>query len=719
MSKGGLVVTAFFILIGVMVLFFSAPVIASTPGNISSCQVLDTSGLYALNRSLLNNNVTSFCFNITASHVSLDCQGFSVSNSSLSSVLVYSERINTTVRNCNLTLTQGNLDTGISFFNANNSRIINNTVNSFFRGIQVRYSPSTLIENNTYLFLAASNGNQGIFVEEGVNYTIRNNTLLTPSGTENGLEMGIYVSTINYSVVTGNFFTKNIFNRGLYLLEAGNMTVSNNVFINNSGVNIYPYRLSNSIVDYNRIENVSAGEAFYPSANVNVTYAHNTIIRSTGMLFEDEASYDLNFTNNTFRHVNGNSIYFGNPSDGLVILGNTFQNTSSDSVYLSVGFPNTLIADNIINASGGAAIRLGGGLSDSIIGRNNLTLNAYGLYLTNIINITVVNNTIRNNSIDLFIAQGQNISLIDSDVENYSLTNTITGFKIRKFNIAEILFLRNISGLGANLSRDLDLRSNSVFINSSNLTGFNTSANITLYNISTSFTSPVIYQNGVACPSSSCYNFTSLNAGTVVFNVSGGGSYSVVETSSGGSSGSSGSGSSGGSGGGSGGSGGGSTGQTYVLTESQLRAGYTLTFSTGSKYNFSLSNTQHSVTLLSYNTTTVTVRIASTPMTVYLTPGVMREFDLEPSSAYRIGLRVEQLTASGATLRMSFIPRENTPATPVTTVEKPQEMVPTVETNSRSYYFIGIVVLIVLGLGFYFAKKWHQHRSVHKFWQYK
>ena len=104
----------------------------------------------------------------------------------------------------------------------------------------------------------------------------------------------------------------------------------------------------------------------------------------------------------------------------------------------------------------------------------------------------------------------------------------MVNFKNTSFG--EIRFLQPINGTGINLNSEIYIRNNSIYINNTN-SGLNKTANITLYGLSTSLTNPSIIKNGVVC--TDCTNFTSLNAGTVIFNVSSGGSYAIASGSSG------------------------------------------------------------------------------------------------------------------------------------------------------------------------------------------
>ena len=95
----------------------------------------------------------------------------------------------------------------------------------------------------------------------------------------------------------------------------------------------------------------------------------------------------------------------------------------------------------------------------------------------------------------------------------------------------EIRFLQPINGSGINLSREISISNNLVFVNSSQ-TGLNKSANVTLFNVLTTFTRPRVFRdNSFLCNNStqpSCSNFTSLNAGTVIFNVSSWSDYRIA-----------------------------------------------------------------------------------------------------------------------------------------------------------------------------------------------
>src|SRR3989338_9383995 len=83
-----------------------------------------------------------------------------------------------------------------------------------------------------------------------------------------------------------------------------------------------------------------------------------------------------------------------------------------------------------------------------------------------------------------------------------------------------------------NASAAIRILNNSVFVNDTvGGFGLNKSANITLYGLKTDIAIPSILKDGVACTQAmGCYNFTSLTAGTVSFNVTGWSNYSIADT---------------------------------------------------------------------------------------------------------------------------------------------------------------------------------------------
>jgi hypothetical protein len=92
----------------------------------------------------------------------------------------------------------------------------------------------------------------------------------------------------------------------------------------------------------------------------------------------------------------------------------------------------------------------------------------------------------------------------------------------------EIKFLEIVNGTGNNFTNEIRIGNNSATVESTLNSGLNKSANITLYGIGNrGFSNPTILKNGANCDS--CYNYTSLTANTVIFNVTYWTNYSIGE----------------------------------------------------------------------------------------------------------------------------------------------------------------------------------------------
>ena len=107
---------------------------------IDNCAILNVSGAtYYLTTDIIDSSATT-CMNITAENVTLDCQGHKIDGKDrISTIGIYSNQSNTTVRNCLVT----DWVEGIVFKGSNNG-IIENTMLccKISRGSRVRNKES-------------------------------------------------------------------------------------------------------------------------------------------------------------------------------------------------------------------------------------------------------------------------------------------------------------------------------------------------------------------------------------------------------------------------------------------------------------------------------------------------------------------------------------------------------------------------------------------------
>jgi len=168
---------------------------ATAETNVSACMNLTTPNTeYVLNRSLENENVTDqggWCIGILAENIILDCQGHKIVNTSLTITGIYSNETNTTIQNCNVTMSSSSGGYGIQLVGANDSYIYNNTLSSQSYGSYLSSTHNTTIENNT-----ANSNSVGIYLSKSSDNNI------TDTGIYNSVNSDVYLTLTS----TGNTF---------------------------------------------------------------------------------------------------------------------------------------------------------------------------------------------------------------------------------------------------------------------------------------------------------------------------------------------------------------------------------------------------------------------------------------------------------------------------------------------------------------------------------
>jgi hypothetical protein len=109
----------------------------------------------------------------------------------------------------------------------------------------------------------------------------------------------------------------------------------------------------------------------------------------------------------------------------------------------------------------------------------------------------------------------------------------------------------------------------------------------------------------------------------------------------------------------SGGGGGGSTSDTFIIGDVVLEQGYSETFSSGSKIDFNLnsgsSKDSHRITLNKINTTSVTLTIASNPITLTLNLFEEKKINLSNKDYYDLYIKVISITSGKVKLLIKSI----------------------------------------------------------------
>ncbi len=317
---------------------------------------LDCSALsYANHAYNLTTNVNisgNTCFNITAANITLDCNGYSITGDNTSSTYgVYSNQLNTTVRNCIIS----NFDYGIFYNNnANNSLIINNTINltrnvsASGYGIEMDGVSGNLAANNTItarlgirIANSASNYN---------NFT--NNTITTP-----------YLSTSSGGAITDS--ASSIGN--LFDCQGASITGSQNPGLSGA------YLSTSDIIRNCVIINYPVGISIVRN---NISAQNNTIsqVALYGINSTYGASSTIDCQGASITGTNASSSYgVYSPESNTTVQNCIISNFSQAIYYLNA--TNGTVYNNTLNItySGGYGINMSGSSGYTNITNNNIT----------------------------------------------------------------------------------------------------------------------------------------------------------------------------------------------------------------------------------------------------------------------------------------------------------------------------------------------------------
>lgn len=269
--------------------------------SVTDCMALNQSGIHELAGSIVNNNLNDACIRITASNVTLDCKGYSISSTNAVSG-VYSNQPSTIIKNCRISmnLTRG---TGITLRGANNSQIINNTLNNQYYGLFVQLSSGVLINNNT-----ANSNLRGIYISgSSISNNVVNNTIT--DNTANSNSVGIYISNSDSNKIQGN--TLNLNENGIYLSSSQNNNIMDNNANENTYNGIYFYLSNGNNITNNTANSNLIGIILYSSTDNNIINNIANLNRNTGI---SASGYNNNLIRNTANSNIDSGIYISNPN---------------------------------------------------------------------------------------------------------------------------------------------------------------------------------------------------------------------------------------------------------------------------------------------------------------------------------------------------------------------------------------------------------------------
>ncbi len=331
----------------------------STETNITGCTVMNTVGhTYYLTQDI-TDSTTSNCMDITANHITFDCQGHTIDGDDSADYGIYSDAVsNITIKNCKLT----DWDTR-GIYLSQSTNIVGGSIIC-----------DQTIDNVT----VSSCPDHGIYVDcdDGKSMTIKNS-----DSNNNGLDgfylSGDFNSGKNLILTATNLTAKNNSRYGLRILNADNGNITNITLDNNAQFDLFIDTGTQNYCDNVFINITGTGNkpiVYYSSSitldgwdnNVSeiiLCNADNSIINNT-QLNNNNGLLLVRTENTTITNSNFSSVYYGlylYSSNGNTIFGNIIKNNSY-GIHLGSSVDSSKIYNNLLNQTNN--ILLGGTLAN-------------------------------------------------------------------------------------------------------------------------------------------------------------------------------------------------------------------------------------------------------------------------------------------------------------------------------------------------------------------
>jgi len=273
---------------------------------ISSCQDLSSPNTeYTLTDNIINDSLAGPCINITAENITLDCAGFYISSDDAQAG-VYSNQVNTTINNCNVSMGNASGGYGVYLYSANSSIITNSTLNNQYYGIYL-----LSVFNSSLLDIVSNDNlvNPSKYVKEGTGIFLNSsgsNMINNITSLRNWIGIQFYESSSN---ICENI-TAQYCNRGL-LLES------------NSNENNF--------------------------SDISTNYNNEAVMTQDGMGFRIQSSSDNTIINLTANLNPQNGLYISSGSRN--IINNFASSHSKDPIELLYNNKTNISIINIFNCT--------------------------------------------------------------------------------------------------------------------------------------------------------------------------------------------------------------------------------------------------------------------------------------------------------------------------------------------------------------------------------
>ena len=333
--------------------------------NVNSCTELNTAGTtYTQSANIdVPSTVTGACINITAPNIVFDGAGYWIVNETHNIDGIYSNQLNTTIKNSNISI--GSSNAGIRLFTSNDSKVYNNTFYSGGSGLRLETSSFVVVQNNT-----AGRTATGYLIEEVSSFNnLTANNHFNGTGSADNAGILLVDSGTNFNIVRDGIIDSA--QSGVYVLSSPQYNKIINYSINNSDfngviLNIGPdhnefYNLTINSSGIGAIRSISS--TFSPENNsfYNITILNTTSIghdfalisngNQNGLIVDTYIeNYSLGANTLTFRETGKGEIQFleditgggTNLSDDIKIKDNFVEVDSANEVGFNVSANVTL-----------------------------------------------------------------------------------------------------------------------------------------------------------------------------------------------------------------------------------------------------------------------------------------------------------------------------------------------------------------------------------------
>ena len=304
-----------------------------------------------------------------------------------------------------------------------NSVISGNSINSSDYGIYIipnvvgQTISDNIIDNSTY----------AIYVDEVDEIIYWNNTIL--NGT-----FGFFIDAGSENYLENNTLINNSY--GIYINSSENNTILNNTFdIHQQAINISSS--DNLFIDNNKIWN-NTKSGIYISSSDNLTISKNNITEGTKFIHIFNCTNSLILNNSLEGMVTETGIFYDNCTTGLV-SNNTLINTDFSKMNIGINLNDTQICNITNNIFQQFYEGVNVSYSSNLISirENNVTARYISIYIKNIDNLEICNNTVLeypNYEYGIYVIDATSINVSFNDIESPRY-----GIRLSETNNAKLL----------------------------------------------------------------------------------------------------------------------------------------------------------------------------------------------------------------------------------------------------------------------------------------